>query len=64
MEYLNEFHRQSTERKLKKIEEWRKVPTSYETVMKHQRARERNSKEFDEQHYPLTNEQDEPTDQF
>ena len=26
MKYLNEFHRMTTERKLRKMEEWKKLP--------------------------------------
>ena len=28
MEYLNQFHKESTERMLRKLEEWKKSPTS------------------------------------
>lgn len=28
MQYLNQFHKESTERMLRKLEEWKKSPTS------------------------------------
>lgn len=40
MEYLNQFHKESTERKMKKIQESKNFPTTYETVMQQQKRRE------------------------
>ena len=28
MEFLNQFHKEATERKIRKIEEWEKIPIS------------------------------------
>ena len=35
-QYLNQFHKESTERKLRKIQEWRKQPLNYERELKRQ----------------------------
>ena len=40
MEYLNQFHKESTERKIKKIQESKNFPTTYEVVMWKQKIRE------------------------
>lgn len=37
MKYLNKFHQESTERKLKKIAEMRKTPVDYEKEVKRHR---------------------------
>lgn len=34
--YLNQFHKESTERKLRKMEEWKKQPLNYEVELKRQ----------------------------
>jgi hypothetical protein len=41
--YLNQFHKESTERKLKKIEEWSKSPLPLETVIEQIK---KNSKDY------------------
>lgn len=38
--YLNQFHKDSTERKMKKIQESKNFPTSYETITQQQKRRE------------------------
>ncbi len=43
--YLNEFHKESAERKMKKIAEYKKNPASLEEVLKSQRMREQQTKE-------------------
>jgi hypothetical protein len=40
IKYLNQFHKESVERKIRKIEEWNKIPTTYEKIMENQRRRE------------------------
>lgn len=35
-QYLNQFHKESEERKLRKIREWRKQPLNYERELKRQ----------------------------
>lgn len=35
-QYLNQFHKESEERKLRKIQEWRKQPLNYERELKRQ----------------------------
>lgn len=40
MEYLNQFHKESTERKMKKIQESKNFPTTYEEIMQQQKRRE------------------------
>ena len=40
MEYLNQFHKESEQRKIKKIQESKNFPTTYEEVMWKQKIRE------------------------
>ena len=52
MEYLNQFHKESTERKMKQIEEWRKSPVDLEGALKRQRIREQQAREMEENKNP------------
>lgn len=45
MDYLNQFHKESTERKIKKLQDFNNSPITYETVMQQQKERERLIKE-------------------
>ena len=45
IQYLNQFHKESTERKMKKLEESKNSPTTYETVMQQQKIREQLTNE-------------------
>lgn len=40
MTYLNQFHKNSSQRKMKKIADWNSSPITYETVMQQQKRRE------------------------
>ena len=40
MEYLNQFHKESIERKMKKIQNFNNSPITYEAVMQQQKRRE------------------------
>jgi hypothetical protein len=52
MEYLNQFHRESEQRKMKQIAEWRKSPVDLQTALKQQRERERLVKEMEANNNP------------
>ena len=49
MKFINDFHRESTLRKLKQIEEWRKHPAPLAEVLARQRKREQQAIEMDKQ---------------
>ena len=46
MRYLNQFHKESSEKKMNQIAEWRKSPTDLETALANQRKREQIAKEM------------------
>jgi hypothetical protein len=47
MEYLNQAHKEATERKLKAIEEDKKHPVTLEEVLQKQRRREQMAREME-----------------
>ena len=47
MKFLNEQHKVLTLRKLKQIEEWRKLPFDLQGVLERQRTRERQAEEME-----------------
>jgi hypothetical protein len=47
MKFLNEQHKVLTLRKLKQIEEWRKLPFDLQGVLERQRKRERQAEEME-----------------
>lgn len=48
MDYLNQFHKESTERKMKKIQESKNFPTTYEEIMRKQKIREQQTAQLQE----------------
>jgi 3-methyladenine DNA glycosylase AlkC len=44
MNYLNQFHKESSQRKMKQIDDWRKTPTDLRKALENQRNRERLTK--------------------
>lgn len=45
MEYLNQYHKESEERKMKKIKDWKKSPADLQKVIANQKERERLTNE-------------------
>ena len=52
MKYFNQFHKESEERKLKKIEEWKRQPLDYKIELKRQQEMHKRLAEL----YPEQNE--------
>ena len=49
MKYLNQFHKESEERKIRKIKEWQSSPRDLQMVLNQQRERERLALNIDKE---------------